>query len=359
MERILVYGMTDTAGGMESYIMTMYRNIPKDKITFDFVTDWDNMAYSEEVLAGGSVIHRIPKKSESIFGQILAFSKILKNHKEYNKVYFNIMNAGSFLSMIAPILFGRKIIVHSHNSFDEKVRLHKTFKGIMNLFADVKIACSVGAAEHMFTKKTLKRGEFTVIRNAINTEKFVFDNEKREQKRRELGIADKFAVLHVGRIVNQKNPLFLIEIFAELLKIKPDSVLLYAGVGEMEQEVKTHAKQLGVFDSVQFLGACSDIPALMQAADVFLLPSKYEGLAIVAIESQMADLRCFFSDKFPMDEITLTDNIKFLNIEDSAAVWAEEIAKTKLSARRDMTEDITKNGYNINKEIEKLLSVIN
>ncbi len=358
MEKILVYGMTDTAGGMESYVMTMYRNIPKDKIQFDFVTDWDKMAYADEVLAGGSVIHHIPKKSESILGQIAAFSKILKNHKEYKKVYFNIMNAGGFINMIAPILFGRKIIVHSHNSFDEKVRLHKTFKGILNRFADVKLACSLGAAEHMFTGKTLKNGEFTVIRNAINTEKFVFDSKKREQKRRELGISDKFTVLHVGRIVNQKNPIYLIDIFSELLKIKPDSILLYAGVGEMEEEVKAHAEHLGITSSVRFLGAYSDIAALMQAADVFLLPSKYEGLAIVAIEAQTADLKCFFSDRFPINEITLTNNITFLNIEDSAAVWAEKIAETELTPRRDRTEDITRNGYNIKSEIEKLLSVI-
>lgn len=260
--------------------------------------------------------------------------------------------------MIAPILFGRKIIVHSHNSFDEKVRLHKTFKGILNCFADVKLACSVGAAEHMFTKKDIKKGNYTVIKNAIDVDKFIFDAQKRDEKRKELGVEDKFVVLHVGRIVNQKNPIYLIDIFSELLKIKPDSVLLYAGVGEMEEEVKAHTEHLGIASSVHFLGGHSDISALMQAADVFLLPSKYEGLAIVAIEAQTADLKCFFSDKFPIDEITLTDNIKFLNIENSAAIWANEIAKTEISARRDMTEEITNNGYNIKYEIEKLLSVI-
>ena len=358
MEKILVYGMTDTAGGMESYVMTMYRNIPKDKITFDFVTDWDKMAYQDEVLAGGSIIHHIPKKSDSIIGQITAFSKILKKHKEYKKVYFNIMNAGSFLNMIAPILFGRKIIVHSHNSFDEKVRLHKTFKGIMNFFADIKLACSEGAARHMFTEKTIKNGDYRVIRNAINTEKFAFDKQKREQKRQELGITDKFAVLHVGRMVNQKNPIYLIDIFAELLKIKPNSVLLYAGIGEMENEIKEYANKLGISGSIKFLGACSDIPGLMCAADVFLLPSKYEGLAIVAVEAQMSDLKCFFSDNFPVEEITLTDNVRFLSIEANAAVWASEIAKTEITARRDMTLQISQKGYNIKNEIEKLLSAI-
>lgn len=358
MEKILVYGMTDNAGGMESYVMNMYRNIPKDKIQFDFVTDWETMAYEDEVKQNGSAVYHIPKKGESLLGQFKAFSKILKDHKEYKKIYFNIMNAGAFLTMIAPILYGRKIIVHSHNSFDEKVRIHKIFKGVLNFFTDIKLACSYEAAEHMFTKRIIKQGKFKVIRNAINTELFVFDNKKREQKRQELGIADNFAVLHVGRIVNQKNPIYLIDIFAELLKIKPDAVLLYAGVGDMENEVKAYAKSIGVISSIHFLGAYGDVPGLMQAADVFLLPSKFEGLPLVAVEAQTADLKCYFSDNFPKDEISLTDKVCFLNIEESASVWAKKIANTEITIRRDMREEIARHGFNIKDEVEKLLSVI-
>ena len=358
MEKILVYGMTDIAGGMESYVMTMYRNIPKDVISFDFVTDWETMAYEDEVIAGGSKVYHIPKKSESLLGQIKAFSKILKEHKEYKKIYFNIMNAGAFLNMIAPILHGRKIIVHSHNSFDEKIRLHKMFKGIMNKFASVKLACSLGAAEHMFTKKDLKKGKFTVIRNAINVERFAFDEQKRNDTRKQLGIEDKLAVLHVGRIVNQKNPFYLVDIFEELLKINKNAVLVYAGVGELEADVKDYVAKKGIGDAVMFLGAHSDIPSLMNASDIFLLPSKYEGLAIVAIEAQASGLYCFFSDKFPIEEIALTDRVKFMDINLPAASWAKEINGIETSNRRDTTEDITKNGYNIKTEIEKLISVI-
>ncbi|MBE6805955.1 MAG: glycosyltransferase family 1 protein [Ruminococcaceae bacterium] len=357
MEKILVYGMTDTAGGMESYLMTMYRNIPKDKITFDFVTDWDKMAYQDEVLAGGSIIHHIPKKSDSIIGQITAFSKILKKHKEYKKVYFNIMNAGSFLNMIAPILFGRKIIVHSHSDFHENVRLHKIFKGIMNKFTSVKLACSIGAAEHMFTKRDINKGNYTVVKNAIDVEKFIFDAQKRDEKRKELGIEDKFAVLHVGRIVNAKNPIYLINIFAELLKMKPDAVLLYAGVGNMESDVRAHAEKLGVSSSIMFLGERGDIPELMCAADVFILPSVFEGFGIVALEAQTADLPCVLSDKLP-DMVEITDNVRFMSIALPAKKWAEEISKITRTTRKNRYSDITKAGYNIKDETEKLLSII-
>lgn len=357
MEKILVYGMTNTAGGMESYMMNMYRNIPKDKVTFDFVTDWDKMVYEEEVLACGSLVHHIPKKSESVFQQISAFCKILKNHKEYKKIYFNIMNAGAFLNMLAPIFYRRKIIVHSHNDFDEKVRLHKTFKGIMNLFADVKLACSVGAAEHMFTKNDIKKGNYTVIKNAIDVDKFVFNAQKRDEKRKELQIEGKFAVLHVGRIVYQKNPIYLIDTFAELLKIKPDSVLLYVGVGNMEQEVRARAEELGVSSAISFLRERRDIPELMCAADVFVLPSVFEGFGMVALEAQTSDLPCVLSDRLP-DMVEVTDNVCFLSVDESPSVWANEIAKTEITARRDMTLAISQKGYNIKNEIEKLLSAI-
>lgn len=357
MEKILVYGMTDTAGGMESYMMNMYRNIPKDKIKFDFVTDWETMAYEDEVRKNGSAVYHIPKKSESLFGQFKAFSKILKEHEEYKKVYFNIMNAGAFLTMLAPILYGRKIIVHSHNDFDEKVRLHKIFKGFMNCFADVKLACSYGAAKHMFTKRDVKKENYTIINNAIEVERFIFDNDKRQQKRKELGIEDKFTVLHVGRIVNQKNPIFIIDTFSELLKIRPDSVLLYVGAGDMQAQVKARAEELGLNSSIRFLGERNDIPELLFSADVFLFPSIFEGFGIVAVEAQAADLMCFVSDRLPKC-VKATEKIRFLNVEQSAYIWAKEISQYQVKERTNRADDITKSGYNIKNEIEKLISII-
>ena len=357
MEKILVYGMTDNAGGMESYVMTMYRNISKDVIQFDFVTDWQTMAYEDEVKKNGSAVYHIPKKSESLFGQFKAFSKILRKHKEYKKVYFNIMNAGAFLNMLAPILYGRNIIVHSHNDFDEKVRLHKTFKGVMNFFADIKLACSYGAAKHMFTKWDIKKENYTIINNAIEVERFIFDNDKRQEKRAELGIENKFAVLHVGRIVNQKNPIFIIDTFSELLKIKPDSVLLYVGAGDMEKQVKARAEELGISASIQFLGERKDIPELLFAADVFLFPSIFEGFGIAAIEAQAADLMCFVSDRLPKC-VKTTEKICFLDVEQSASIWAKEIAEYQVKERTNRADDITRSGYNIKNEIEKLISII-
>lgn len=353
-QKILVYGMTDNKGGIEAYLMNMYRNIDASKLRFDFVVDWETMAYADEVEKNGSLIHYIPAKSKQPIKQITDFIKILKNHKEYRTVYFNILNAGSAFNMIAPFLMGRRIVVHSHNGSDDNMKLHKIFMIPLNILTDARLACSELAAEYMFGPAYLKKNKVKIINNAIKISDYTFDPEKRNKKREELGLENNLTILHAGRMANQKNPLFLIEIFAEILKKEPTAILLYAGQGPMEDEVKEYSQKLGVADNIKFLGMRSDVPELMQAADVFLLPSKYEGLPVVGIEAQTADLKCFLSDRIS-PAVKITDAMHFLSIDASPQIWAEEILKSEISSRISRDGEITQAGYNIDNETQKLV----
>lgn len=355
--RILVYGMTDNRGGIESYVMNFYRQMDKSKIAFDFIIDFKEMAYEEEVRKSGSTVYKIPSKRKHPLSHLTGFYKVLKSHPEYNTVYFNVLNSATAYSMLIPHLLKRKVVVHSHNGSDDNMRLHKLFMRLLNRFANKKLACSELAARHMFGDSCVDNGEVSLINNAICVDDFIFNDETRLLKRKELGLNGELAVLHIGRMANQKNPMYLLDIFEELLKLRNDAILLYAGIGEMENDVKNAAKQKGIDQSIRFLGLRDDVPEIMQAADIFLLPSKYEGLPIVAIEAQTADLPCFLSENIS-SAVKITDNVRFLSIDASPSVWADEIAKYDKAERSDRKKSITDAGYNIENETDKLINIL-
>lgn len=354
MKRILVYGMTDNRGGIESYVMALYRNADKEKVQFDFVTDFPTMAYDDEVKRGGSLIHYIPAKSKNPIGHLRAFRKILKNHPEYDTVYFNILNSGAAFTMSVAKSMGRRCIVHSHNNSDGNMRLHNFFKQRLIKYADKRLACSVPAAEFMFGTAD---GCF-IINNAISIKDFLFSPDIRESKRSQLGIGDgTFAVLHVGRISPQKNPRAVIDIFGEVQKLRPDSVLLYVGTGEQESEIKSYTEQKGLCESVRFFGMRDDVNEIYSAADVFLLPSLYEGLGIVLIEAQTAGLPCFTSDSVPR-ATAVTELITYIPLSAPAAEWAKEICAFPAGGRRSMDREVAAAGYSIDDVVGRTVQIL-
>lgn len=354
MKRILVYGMADNRykGGLETYIMNVYRNIDKSKMTFDFVTDFPTIAYSEEVESCGSKIYKIPAKGKRPVGHIIHLFKLLKNHPEYDTVYFNILNAGAAYSMIIPKLFHKKIIVHCHNNFDDNMKLHNLFKPIVNRFAYKKIACSNLAAEYMFNNPE----NVTIINNAIDIKPFAFDEVKRNEIRSNLKIDNKKVVIHVGRMAPQKNPFFLLDIIKEMIEIDNDVVLLYVGSGPLEEEVKKYAKDIGIYNNIFFLGARNDVPDLLNASDCFLLPSKYEGFGIVLIEAQANGLQCFTSKDVVPFETNVNGLVKHIDLNETPHYWALEItnALKENINRADYAKLLEGSGFVIDETINEL-----
>ena len=347
MKRVLVYGMTNNPGGIESYLMFMLEKMKAYDIQFDFVTDFPDIAYKSTIEKEGCKVYYIPAKGKKLFKHWAGIRKILKEHPEYDTVYFNILDAGGVFSAIIPKLMGRKVITHSHNNDTDKVRLHKLCKPFLKLITDKYVACSKSAASFMFGKKIVKKNKALVIPNAIDASKFDFDKEIRSEYRNKLDIEDKFVICHVGRITRQKNPYRLMDIFEKVYEKDNSAVLLYVGNGELKEEVSQYVNNKKCADAIKMLGVRKDISQLMQASDVFFLPSLYEGLGIVAVEAQAAGLPVVLSTKVA-EEIKITENLVFVDLKENDDVWADKILSYKDFERKSSKEIIVNAGYDKN-----------
>ena len=199
--------------------------------------------------------------------------------------------------------------------------------------------------------------KFTIIHNAIDSKNYKFDLEKRDNLRKSLNIENKFVIGHVGRFAYQKNHKFLINIFYELQKIEPTSVLMLVGSSVNDDQfiikAKEQVKKLNIENKVLFLGMRNDVPDLMQAMDCFILPSSFEGLPLVAVEAQSAGLKSYLSDVIT-DEVKITDLVEFISLKESPEHWAKQILSNRNYIRKDMTDEVKKAGYDIKTEIKKI-----
>lgn len=216
--------------------------------------------------------------------------------------------------------------------------------------ADVKLAPSRLAAEFTFGKAEVEAGKVNFIHNGVDLNVYKYDEENRRKVRREFGIADEqFIVGHIGRFNQQKNHKFLIDVFAEVLKQKPNALLMLVGDGEKKSEIKEQIKALGIEKSVIFTGIRSDVPALLSAMDVFVFPSFYEGMPNTVIEAQATGLLCVIADTIT-EEAGVTDCVHFMSLSDSAEVWADKALALfdKDRVDRSFYSDKMKNaGYDI------------
>lgn len=345
-------------GGIETLIMNLYRNIDRSKIQFDFLTHYGKESdYNEEIRSLGGKIYEMPaikttKKANyhKVFHYIYALNKFFKNHPEFKVVHGHMTNTASIYMPIAKRHGVTTCIAHSH--------LTRATKGINGKVTDIlqlplkKIAtdyfsCSKMAAEWMFSESIINSGNVKVLNNAIDTSQYDYDIQKRSSYRKEMNLEGKFVVGHVGRFFHQKNHDFLIEIFYEILKKNKEAVLLLIGEGKLKKEMEKKVEYLGIKNNVKFLGLRNDIPNLMQVLDVFVMPSHFEGLPLVGIESQSAGLKCFMSEGITR-ETDVTGNVEFLPLSMGAERWAAEIVKyAKGYDRRSTKQDIINAGYDI------------
>ena len=335
--------MSDNPGGIETYLLNFFLRVQGKLVHMDFVSDFPAVAHSKILKERGAKLHFIPAKSKSLPGHLAAMWRILKSHREYEAVYFNVLDAGAVVTMIPVFLLGRKIVVHSHNNSTEKIWLHRICKPFLNFFTSERAACSAPAAKYMFNEKAKQA---LIVPNAIDAARFTFCEETRIRKRKELGLGDRPCICHVGRISQQKNPLGLIDIFEEVHRKCPEALLLSVGTGDMTDRFQNYIAQKGLSDSVICLGARNDVDEIYQAADVFLFPSLYEGFGIVVLEAQAAGLPCVISDVIPQ-QATVTDLVHTVSLEASPEVWADLVISSFSTGRRDTRIDLITAGYDI------------
>ena len=339
-------------GGLETMLMNFYRHIDREKLQFDFLVHRsERAAYDDEIESLGGRIYRLPQLVPWSAGYLTSLNNFFDEYPEYKVIHVHQDCLSSVILKAAKQHDIPVRIAHSHNANQDKnlkYPIKLWYKRSIPKYATNLFACGKDAGDWMFGGAPYK-----IINNAIDAASYTYSPETRLRVRTELELDDRFVVGHVGRFNPQKNHTFLIEIFAALLKKEPNAVLLLVGNGDDMPKAEAKAQSLGIAEHVLFLGVRSDVADLMQAMDVFVFPSLYEGLGIVLIEAQASGMPCVVSDVIP-SEAYLTDLVTSEKLSASPDTWAEKILEMRNTPRTDRHAEIAAHGFDITTEAVKL-----
>ena len=355
--RILhVLGSTNL-GGAQSFVMNLYRKIDKDRIQFDFVIHTEeNCHYDEEIKSyGGKVFSCPPYNFKNHFKYIKWWRNFYKhNYKNYAYIHSHIRST-ALIIILCSKEYNIKTIVHSHSISSGK-GITSVIKNIMQYpvryISDYQFACSKLAGEWLFGKKINEKKSYYIIKNAIDIDRFIYNNQIREKIRKELGINNhEIVVGHIGRMTIAKNHDRIIRIFNEVVKEDANFRLLLVGDGELRESINELIKEFKLEKKVFMSGAKENPEEYLQAMDLFLFPSLWEGLGISLIEAQANGLNCFISENIP-DEVKLTHLVDTLSLNSSDVEWSNQILKTQFTRTNyndlNIKNQISSQGYNIN-----------
>lgn len=345
-------------GGSQALVMNLYRHMDREQIQFDFVLDHpDRDDYAEEVKALGGRIYTMPGFHGNVGEVRRAWDEFFTQHPEYKVLHSHVR---SYASLYLPVAkkHGVKTIIHSHSTSNGRglsALVKQMLQYPLRHQADVLMSCSREAGVWLFGEKACQSDRFFLLPNAVDVEKFRYNECVRREYRQQLGLEDKLVVGHVGRFHEAKNHGFLLESFAKLHEQKPESALLLVGDGELRAEIEKEIAALGIGDSVILTGNRSDVAELMQAMDLLAFPSRWEGLPVTVVEAQAAGLPCLISDRITRD-VDLSPLVCRLPI-DSAEDWAWAMAEP--AERQDVCKDIAAAGFDIGESVRRLSGLYN
>lgn len=343
------------AGGLETFIMNVYRNIDRSKVQFDFLVHYQERChYDREIEELGGKIYRFSLRNDNnILKYIRDLNSFYKKHSEYKVIHCHMASIG-FINFLVAKKNGIKVrIAHSHN-----ISCEKTLKGFIKsilmkpykYISTINFACSIEAGKYLFGNK-----EFEVIPNAIDLEKFKFSKDKRKIIRNELEVNDNTVVIgHIGRFNLQKNHSKIIEIFKSYHELNSNSVLVLVGIGSEQDYIKRLVAKNNLNDCVKFLGVRKDTDYLYSGFDIFLFPSLFEGLGIVLIEAQCSGLYCYTTKDRVPDSTMIGNRLEFIELNDSSDEWASRINDKNCFDRKNVNFNKNKKNYDINKVSNKL-----
>ncbi len=360
-------------GGAETMIMNYYRAMDKSKVQFDFLVHrTEKGAYDDEIKAlGGHIYHMPGIMPKNLIGYTKALNSFFKNHQEY-KIVHSHLNAYSYWVLKAAKKNRVPIrIAHSHTAIEpihkklflKNIDLTTTIKDMMQSIirhlvpslATHHFACGRKAAIWLFGKKNLDNVH--ILNNAIDAKKFTYNENVAAVEKKKLKLNGEYILGHVGSFGEPKNHAFLIDVFYQLLQKHSNMVLVLIGDGYLRTKIEQKAKDLNIFENIRFMGVQKDIPSLLQAFDLFLFPSLYEGLPVTLIEAQAAGLKIITSDRVTKEAVVVNDLVQFLPLDKSAMDWSKYILENKEYAREDTYTKIVEGCYDIHanaKELEQL-----
>ncbi len=347
------------AGGKKNLVMEYYRHIDRSKVQFDFFCDTDsNSVPTEEIESLGGRVYMVPPY-QNIFANMSAMKKIFRENK------YPILHAYNSTMNLFPMLAGKQCgipvrinesISMGHKS-DKKNILKNLLKPFSRCFATHFMSNGEVCGRWQFGDKLFDAGKVKVFKTVIDTEKHKYEPELRDKCRKEFGIEDNIVIGHIGRFTAQKNTLFIIDIFNEIVKKEPKAKLLLIGHGDLEEEMLQRIKNYGIEDHVLFLGKREDIHQFYNAMDCFLLPSLYEGLPVVGVEAECCGLPMFFSTEIPRESSPCDDLGFFIGLDKSAEEWADKVlneTRKAMGNRGSRESDVKNAGFDSAEEGTKL-----
>lgn len=357
-EKKILIQMRDlrVGSGIASCIMRYYEYTVKQGYLIDFILNRNiDSPFVDIVKKNNSKIYLLPHDTgKPDISNYLYIKKILNNG--YDILHVNISGLNAVMSLHAAKKMGlHRRIYHTHapretSSIKARVR-SLLYDTACVADANEYVACSNSAGKSVFRNK-----HFAVIANAMDTSQYRFDPNARFQLRKELGAENKFVVGVVGRISEPKNPAFIISVFSEIVKLNPTAMMIWAGDGELKPLVLNSIKKKKIEDKVLLLGSRNDVNKLYSAMDVFLMPSKFEGLGLVFVEAQISGLPCFGSTNVPED-VDISPNMNYISLNESPTVWAQRICRASHLKRNEFKDCATKAGFEITTKINSLVEL--
>lgn len=361
MIKVLQIGMTNNLGGIETFLMNYYKNIDRKKVQFDFINIYDKLYFEDEIKKMKGKVYKVRSYYKNPFRYIKELIGIIKQNN-YEIIHCN-MNSAVFLYPLiaAKIAKAKVIIAHSHNASNDKgllkTLLHNINKRFIPLFANTYFACSKEAGEWFFSNTILKQKnkKYFIINNGIDIDKFKFNEEVRKRVRRKFNLEDKTMLIgHIGRFSKQKNHEFIINLIKEIHDENEKVKMWLIGEGEKKNEIENSVKENHIESYVKFLGVRQNVNELLQAIDVFILPSIYEGMPLVAVEAQISGAKCFLSDKITK-EAKITNKTEYITINNGVQPWKYAILKCNYERNDKYHIDFSE--YDIKLNVKELVKI--
>lgn len=351
-------------GGVEATVMNHYRHIDRSRIQFDFVVQSDSIAVpGEEIKKMGGRIITVPSYNDPLL-YMRACRSVFAQYKPL--IVHSHMNAISVFTLRAAKQAKIPIrIAHSHSTANSNEKAKTAVKNLLRPFSRIYpnylAACGMYSARWLFGDKIVDTGKVKIIRNAIELDQFQYDSSSRKRLRAEIGAkSDTLVVGQVGRFCEQKNQSFSMDIWAELLKEQPNSILVMLGIGDDMHKIKEHARRLGIDRTIRFMGMRRDANKWYSAFDVLLFPSLYEGLPLTAIEAQAAALPIVASDQITKEAFLIPSLCDIRKLSIDPASWARslvEVAKKDFITQRseiNTFKPLASAGYDISQSARNL-----
>lgn len=346
------------SGGKKNLVMEYYRHIDRTKIQFDFICDNDSNSIPEEEIKklGGRVYKIVPY--QNFIGNIRDLVKIFKENQ------YDVVHAWNSMMNVFPMIIAKYSGIHVRiseslsmaNKKEAKTYIKYALRPFSCICSNYFIACGVDCGKFQFGSNAYNNGKIAIFKTVINTQANTYNSSLREETRKKHNWQDKVIYGFIARFLKQKNPIFVIDIFYEIQKIQNNAVLVTIGFGELEEAMMLKAERLGISDKICNLGRREDIKQFYNAFDAFLLPSLYEGLPVVGLESQSSGLPIFFSTEIT-SEAAACEMAHYISLDTPASEWAREIIKTtnsNMSIRRSYAEEMALAGFDSNSEALRL-----